>query len=261
MLSRATVWLAVAAAHGQVVDCGRMRTMIAVNAGGPSFVASNDAVYEADRYHTGGEASDFGFQFPISGTEDPELYQTERYAITGQELVYALPMPVDVKGLFVLTLKFSEVYFERPGQKVFSVMLNDHTIIKDLDVFKKVGKNAAYDRQVEFRVSNSSSEIIFESAKGSSKPAVSVPYDGTLTVRFVSSGKDNPKVNALLVTQGSLADLQLQQIPQRREREEEQEDESSGELGLAVTGVLICFLAPWAYAQWGSLSKAKKKRR
>eukprot|EP01043_Picozoa_sp_COSAG02_P072937 COSAG02_NODE_13964_length_1326_cov_1.374083_2_plen_48_part_00 len=28
-----------------------------------------------DRYHTGGEASDFGFQFPISGTEDPELYQ------------------------------------------------------------------------------------------------------------------------------------------------------------------------------------------
>ena len=107
-------------------------------------------------------------------------------------------MPVDVKGLFVLTLKFSEVYFERPGQKVFSVMLNDHTIIKDLDVFKKVGKNAAYDRQVEFRVSNSSSEIIFESAKGSSKPAVSVPYDGTLTVRFVSSGYVSPRAPAAL---------------------------------------------------------------
>jgi hypothetical protein len=27
------------------------------------------------RYHTGGEASDFGIQFPISGTDDPELYQ------------------------------------------------------------------------------------------------------------------------------------------------------------------------------------------
>eukprot|EP01043_Picozoa_sp_COSAG02_P072936 COSAG02_NODE_13964_length_1326_cov_1.374083_1_plen_25_part_10 len=25
-------------------------------------------------------------------------------------------MPVDVNGLFVLTLKFSEVYFERSGQ-------------------------------------------------------------------------------------------------------------------------------------------------
>ena len=223
-------------------------------------------------------------------------------------------MPVDVNGLFVLTLKFSEVYFERSGQKIFSVMLNDHIIIKDLDVFKEVGKNAAYDRQVEFRVSNSSSEIIFESAKGSSKPAVSVPYDGTLNVRFVSSGyvsrpcdlwhslltprnlqralrKDNPKVNALLVTQGSLgnhllpvpvilpcmravltllcmdgdwnyckvaprlkhvyiltatrrvvavaafatADLQVQQIPQRKERDEKKhEDESSGELGLGA---------------------------
>ena len=96
-------------------------------------------------------------------------------------------MPVDVHGPFVLTLKFSEVYFGRPGQKIFSVALNGHTIIKDLDVFKKVGKNAAYDEQVEFRVSNTSSEIIFEKAKGSSKP-VSVPYDGTLTVRFVPSG-------------------------------------------------------------------------
>ena len=138
-------------------------------------------------------------------------------------------MPVDVNGLFVLTLKFSEVYFDRPGQKIFSVLLNDHTIIKNLDVFKNVGKNAAYDEQVEFRVSNTSSEIIFESAKGSPEPAVSVPYDGTLTVRFVPGGcvsrlcansfacvvhtaqprarvfrKDNPKVNALLVTQGSL---------------------------------------------------------
>lgn len=102
-------------------------------------------------------------------------------------------MPVDVHGLFVLTLKFSEVYFERRGQKVFSVVLNDHTIIKDLDVFKKVGKNAAYDESVEFRVSNSSSEIIFEGPKGSSKP-VSVPYDGHLTVRFVPSGYAIPTV-------------------------------------------------------------------
>ena len=51
------------------------RTMIAVNAGGPSFVGSDEAVYEADRYHAHGEASDFGIQFPISGTKDPELYQ------------------------------------------------------------------------------------------------------------------------------------------------------------------------------------------
>ena len=99
----------------------------------------------------------------------------------------------------------------------------------------------------------------------------------------------DPIVAAVLLA----ADLKVQQIPQKRQREED-EDEGSGDLGLgaffsaqlrfvvgfsrnmtdlemdlvvrvqfdaAITGVLICFLAPWAYAQWGQLSKAKKKRR
>jgi hypothetical protein len=156
-------------------------------------------VAPCDRYHAGVEASDFGVQFPISGTKDPELYQTERYALTGQELVYTLPMPVDVHGLFVLTLKFSEVYFERAGQKVFRVALNDHIVIDNLDVFKKVGKNAAYDESVEFRVSNTSKEIVFESAEGSADAAVTVPYDGQLSVRFISAGCDITSLSLLLV--------------------------------------------------------------
>ena len=28
----------------------------------------------------------------------------------------------------------------------------------------------------------------------------------------------------------------------------------------AVMGVLLCFLAPWVYAQWGRLQKLKKRR-
>ena len=115
-------------------------------------------------------------------------------------------MPVEVHGLFVLTLKFSEVYFDRPGEKVFQVALNDHVIINDLDVFKKVGKNHAYDESIEFRVSNSSAEIFFE--KSGRK---AVPYNGQLTVRFIPTGVDNPKVNALLVTKGSLGESLLGQ--------------------------------------------------
>lgn len=61
-------------------------------------MGSDDVVYEADRYHSGGEASDFGIRIPITGSKDPELYQTERYAMTGQQLSYTLPMPMEVDG-------------------------------------------------------------------------------------------------------------------------------------------------------------------
>ena len=91
-----------------------------------------------------------------------------------------MPMPVEVHGVFVLTLKFSEVYFDKPGQKVFDVALNDHVVIDDLDVFKKVGKNAAYDESIEFRIDNSTTKILVGKE--------SVPYDGQLVVRFIPSG-------------------------------------------------------------------------
>ena len=70
--------------------------------------------------------------------------QTERFAFSGQDLVYTLPMPQDVDGTFVLTLKFSEVYFAEAGAKVFSIAINGVLVAQNLDIFKQVGKNAAH---------------------------------------------------------------------------------------------------------------------
>eukprot|EP01050_Picozoa_sp_SAG11_P017371 SAG11_NODE_2499_length_3286_cov_6.125824_2_plen_198_part_00 len=147
--------------------------IIAVNAGGPSFVSTDDTVYEADRYHNGGEASEYGIRFPIANTNDPELYQTERFALTGQDLLYTLPMPLDIEGTFVLTLKFSEVYFSEPGQKVFAIVLNGHRIVEELDIFRKVGKNAAYDIHREFQLEKDNTLTI---------DGRNVEYDGELQV-------------------------------------------------------------------------------
>lgn len=53
----------------------------------------------------------------------------------------------------MLVLKFSEVYFNEPNQKVFDVVLNkEHVIVSDLDLFAKVGRGVAYDEVVPFVV-------------------------------------------------------------------------------------------------------------
>lgn len=224
---------------------GRPRVMIAVNAGGPSFVASDDAVYEADRYHSGGEASDFGIRFPITGTKDPELYQTERYASNGQELVYTLPMPQDIGGTFVLNLRFSEVYFEQPGKKVFGLEMNGLKVIRELDIFERVGFGAAYDENIEFKLNREDKTLTVGRE--------SVPYDGQLLLRFVSV-VDNPKVNALLVAKGTLADYRRHQKPKKQRKKET--DEGEFELTLAAVCLLGCFFAPLGFKKYKELSRA-----
>lgn len=219
--------------------------MIAVNAGGPSFVASSDAVYEADRYHSGGEASDFGIRFPITGTKDPELYQTERYAANGQELVYTLPMPMEIEGTFVLNLKFSEVYFEQPGKKVFGLQMNGLEVIRQLDIYERVGFGAAYDEHIEFKIDKASKTL--------SVGRETAPYDGQLVLNFMAQ-IDNPKVNALLVAQGTLADFRRHHQPKKRRKKKE--DNGGLELTLAAVCLVACFLAPWAYTKYKAVHKA-----
>ena len=50
-------------------------------------------------------------------------------------------------------LKFSEVYFNAPGQKVFDVVLNnDHSIVSDLDIYSRVGHGVAHDEVIPFTI-------------------------------------------------------------------------------------------------------------
>lgn len=87
----------------------------AVNCGGSGHVDSHGIEYMADPLLTG-TSSDYGRSFTISRVppEDQILYQTERYH-TG-DFSYNVPVPAD--GEYVLTLKFSEVWFADPDQKV-----------------------------------------------------------------------------------------------------------------------------------------------
>lgn len=87
----------------------------AVNCGGESHVDSHGIKYQRDPL-TIGTASDYGRNLVIHRIpqQDQIVYQTERYHT--DSFRYEIPMSTD--GQYVLILKFSEVWFTAPNQKV-----------------------------------------------------------------------------------------------------------------------------------------------
>jgi len=90
----------------------------AVNAGGEAHTDVNGVKYQRDT-NSAGVASDFGKNLIIqrAGQQDQILYQTERY----DSDTFGYDIPVRKEGEYVLVLKFSEVWFTAPGQKVCSI--------------------------------------------------------------------------------------------------------------------------------------------
>ena len=77
-----------------------------------------------------------------------EVYHTERF---GQNSGFKYEVPVTEDGTYTLILKFSEVYFQEPEQKIFDVKLGNTKVVHDLDIFGKVySRGIPYDEFVEF---------------------------------------------------------------------------------------------------------------
>lgn len=124
----------------------------AVNCGGDAHTDAYGIRYERDPLHGRiGIASDYGKRLLIGRVppNDYILYQTERYHTS----TFGYDIPVIADGDYVLVLKFCEVYFNAPDQKVFDVVLNgEHTIIADLDIYEKVGRGVAHDEYIPFKI-------------------------------------------------------------------------------------------------------------
>lgn len=75
---------------------------------------------------------------PIADTADAPLYQTVRYNLSA----YHIPA---TSGLCTVTLKFCEPHYAAAGLRVFDVKLQGRTVLENLDIFGKVGKNRALD--------------------------------------------------------------------------------------------------------------------
>lgn len=172
------------------------KVLYAIDCGGEGFKSRDGVVYKADDHYVGGVASDFGksvatFRF----TDIPEVYQTERYDT--EDFSYLLPLPKD--GKYVLVLKFSEVWFDQEGEKIFSVKLGSRVVVDSIDIFGVIGKNSAYDEFIEFELKEGKVLLAGREAGGAY-------IDGHLKVDFVKTSRDNPKINGIMIVKGTRDD-------------------------------------------------------
>ena len=67
-------------------------------------------------------------------TDAPKVYETERYSMEG----YKFTVP---NGKYTVRLHFAETYdgITAEGERVFSVSINDQTVLEDFDPFKEAG--------------------------------------------------------------------------------------------------------------------------
>ncbi|XP_052800348.1 malectin-A-like [Mya arenaria] len=190
----------------------------AVNCGGDAHTDIHGIRYQEDK-HSVGVSSDYGKSLMIQRVvpQDQILYQTERYNMNS----FGYEIPLSKDGDYVLVLKFSEVWFTQPNQKVFDVVLNgEHVVVHELDIFGKVGRGAAHDEIVPFQIRNGKLKISGETSD---------IVDGNIIVDFVKGELDNPKINAMYVMRGTLEDIPklapLQGADNSEEEEEEEEDQ------------------------------------
>ena len=171
------------------------KVKFAVNCGGTEHRTPDGVLYQSDTGYSTGVTSEHGKSSQIKLTTTPELYQTERYATS--DLTYSIPLTEP--GSYVLILKFSEVWFNSEQQKMFHISLGDFQVVEFLDIFAKVGINAAYDEFVEFTYENGKVRV-----KGSEAP--NAVKSGRLQVSFIKTDFDNPKINAIVLVKGKLDD-------------------------------------------------------
>ena len=194
------------------------KVIVAINCGGEEITDSNGVKYDADKYYNGGTSSDHGLSFGIKNADTELLYQTERWS--SETLTYSLPLKSNINGNYVLILKFSEVYFNHKGEKIFNVALGKENIIKNLDIFAKVGKAEAYDEYIEIEIRN---RQVYYNNRICNKA-----LDGDkLLVNFVKGSADNPKVNAILLIKGGLKDTDYSE---KKKKDEENKKKKMKEL-------------------------------
>nr|MBC7244151.1 DNRLRE domain-containing protein [Chloroflexota bacterium] len=157
------------------------RIEILVNCGSESnYIDSVGQFWSADQpYAVGkwgyvGESSDFSVPVfkNINNTSDPTLYQTARW---GLDFGYQFDVP---NGIYQVELHFAELYFRSAGRRLFEIIIEGQTKLREFDIFAAAGGAfTAHVRTFEVIVS-----------------------DGHLNVDLVHGSADYPMINALKVT-------------------------------------------------------------
>ena len=127
----------------------------------PNVPGQRGQLWSADMDFVGG--STFSTTHSITGTSDPTLYQTERYAPT---LTYNIPV---VNDTYTVTLYFAEIYFDAPGQRVFNVSIEGQTVLQNFDIWAVAGQFAAVQRTFVVTVTDGVLNIVATASVNNAK--------------------------------------------------------------------------------------------
>jgi len=179
----------------------------AINAGGGAL--TQDGIgFSADQYFTGGATfidgtGGNGLQSAFTNT----VYQTERYG----NFSYAIPVASTTQA-YTVELRFGELWWSNPGQRVFDVSLEGQTVLNDLDIVAQTGSfntpytyvsgpitagaNGTLDLQFLNGIDNAKlSGIVVRQATGSTD--TTGPSIGSFTVAGPASGTGNASVTVV----------------------------------------------------------------
>ena len=132
--------------------------VIRINAGGPAYTDPNGNQWSADTGSNGGYY--FAPGHTVTGTNTPTLYESLRWN-TGP-LSYQFSVP---NGNYTVTLKFAELYFNSPNQRVFSVAINGQTVLSNFDIVSAAGgHDLPVDRAFPVAVTNGQVSIVMVSS-------------------------------------------------------------------------------------------------
>jgi hypothetical protein len=143
-----------------------------IRCGGPKYVDSQGQTWAADT------VSDQGWGYTtgnaIGGTSDPALYDDER---AGNPFTYTFSnVP---PGSYQVTLKFAEIFWSGPGQRVFNASINGTQVLGNFDIAADAGGvNRADDK-------------VFNN--------MTPDGNGQITVQLGPAGVDNAKLSAIQV--------------------------------------------------------------
>lgn len=148
-----------------------------INCGGPEFVDKNKAVWFSEKGFIKSWTNNFIGMLeafasqrriftPIKNTNDWKIFQTFNYGTN--KLKYELPLP---DGEYLVEFYFAEPWLGiggngyAKGMRIFDVAINGKIVLKDFDIYKEAGANAALKKTVKTKITGGKMVISFPKTK------------------------------------------------------------------------------------------------
>jgi hypothetical protein len=132
--------------------------VLAINAGGPTFVLNTGVTYEADTDFTGGAAANI--PTPIANTDNDPIFYSYR---TGPTFSYSIPVK---SGNYALVLNFVDPTSTAAGQRKFNVTVQGKQVLSNFDIVAATGPSTAISKAYAVTVTNGTLNLTFTGTVG-----------------------------------------------------------------------------------------------